>query len=62
MKIVVTALLNSVSAIFNVVIVMFLIFLMVSILGMSLLGDRMGYCQGVTNIYGINYNTVFIFF
>ena len=61
MKIVVSALLNSVTAIFNVVIVMFLIFLMIAILGMSLMGDRFGYCSGplVKSVYDINYDTVY---
>jgi len=31
---------------------------MVAILGMSLMGDRMGYCGGVANVYGINYDNV----
>lgn len=60
MKIVVSALLNSVGAIFNVVIVMFLIFLMIAILGMSLIGDRMGFCEGADNFYGVNYDMVHI--
>lgn len=62
MKIVVSALLNSVGAIINVVIVMLLIFLMIAILGMSLIGERMGFCSGVDNFYGINYDTVYLFF
>ena len=45
MKIVVIALLESVSAIFNVIIVVLLIWLMFAILGMSLLGGRLGYCN-----------------
>lgn len=61
MKIVVSALLNSVGAIFNVVIVMFLIFLMIAILGMSLMGDRFGFCAD-TEIYNINYDMVNYFY
>jgi hypothetical protein len=45
MKIVVIALLESVGAIFNVLIVVLLIWLMFAILGISLLGGRMGLCD-----------------
>jgi len=45
MKIVVTALLSSTGAISNVLIVLFLVYLMFSILGLSLLRNKMGYCD-----------------
>jgi hypothetical protein len=57
MKIVVKALLDSVGGIINVSIVVLLFFLMFSILGMSLMGSRMGYCN-VENPYGISETTV----
>jgi hypothetical protein len=53
MKVVVIALMESVGAIMNVLIVIFLIWLMFAILGMSLIGNRMGYCN-VDEYYGIN--------
>ena len=53
MKIVVIALLESVSAIFNVLIVVVLIWLMFAILGISLLGGRMGRCD-IDNFYDVN--------
>jgi hypothetical protein len=45
MKIVVNALLSSTSAIMNVVIVVFLVYLMFAILGMSFIRDKLGYCD-----------------
>ena len=45
MKVVVTALLSSTGAITNVLIVVFLIYLMFAILGMSLMQNRIGYCD-----------------
>lgn len=45
MKIVVNALLSSTSAILNVVIVVFLVYLMFAILGMSFIRDKLGYCD-----------------
>lgn len=56
MKIVVIALLESVGAIMNVLIVVVMIMLMFAILAISLIGGRMGYCD-VTNYYGINKDT-----
>lgn len=53
LKVVVIALFESVGAMFNVIIVVLLIWLMFAILGMSLLQNRMGYCD-VENYYGIN--------
>jgi hypothetical protein len=52
MKVVVIALFESVVAIFNVLIVVLLIWIMFAILGMSLLGGRMGYCD-VDNYFNI---------
>jgi len=55
MKVVVIALLESVGAIFNVLIVVVLIWLMFAILGISLLGGRLGYCDvGTNDYYGIS--------
>ena len=45
MKIVVTALLSSTGAITNVFIVVFLVYLMFAILGMSLMQGKLGYCD-----------------
>jgi hypothetical protein len=45
MKIVVNALLQSVGAIFNVLIIVFLLWLMFAILGNALFKDRMNYCN-----------------
>mmetsp|Transcript_23808 Transcript_23808/g.20742 ORF Transcript_23808/g.20742 Transcript_23808/m.20742 type:complete len:260 (+) Transcript_23808:400-1179(+) len=45
LKIVVIALLESLGGIFNVVIVVFLVWIMFAILGVSLLRGRMGYCD-----------------
>lgn len=53
MKVVVIALFESVGAIANVLVVVLLIWLMFAILGMSLIGGRMGYCD-VTYYYGIS--------
>ena len=53
MKIVVTALLSSTGAITNVLIVLFLVYLMFAILAMSLLQDKLGYCD-TPDYYGIN--------
>lgn len=53
MKIVVTALLSSGGAITNVFIVVFLIYLMFAILGMSLMQGKLGYCD-INDYYGLN--------
>jgi len=53
MKIVVTSLLSSTGAITNVLVVLFLVYLMFAILAMSLLQNKMGYCN-TNNYYGIN--------
>ena len=57
LKLVVTSLLESISAIFNVLIVLLLIWLMFAILAINLLGSKMGYCDGVDNIYGVSYDS-----
>lgn len=65
MKIVVTALMESVGAILNVLIVVVMIWLMFSILSMSLIGGRMGFCNianGKADHYGINKASVKINF
>ncbi len=57
MKMVVIALLESLGGMINVIIVVSLIWLMFGILGISLLGNRMGYCSipGVSSPnYGVN--------
>ena len=55
LKIVVTALLESVSAIINVLIVLLLIWLMFAILAINLLKDRFSYCNVPDgDYYGIN--------
>ena len=56
MKVVVVALLESVTAIFNVLIVVLLIWLMFAILGVSLLKGKLGYCDSpsLTSSYNIS--------
>ena len=56
LKIVVTSLLESVGAIFNVLIVLLLIWLMFAILAINLLKDKMSYCADVDDVYGIGYS------
>ena len=53
LKIVVTSLLESVGAIINVLIVLILIWLMFAILAINLLKEKMSYCEGVDDIYGV---------
>jgi hypothetical protein len=53
MKIVVNALLGSVSAIFNVAIVMLAVWIMFGILGISFMKHEMGYCSGIGRYYGV---------
>ena len=57
MKIVVNSLLNSVTSIINVIIVIFIVWLMFGVLGVSLLKDRMGFCE-IEEKYGVNKETV----
>lgn len=57
MKIVVTALLDSITSIFNTLIVIVLIWLMFAILGVSLLKEKMGFCD-VEDHYEIGRNEV----
>ncbi|EGR31326.1 hypothetical protein IMG5_112530 [Ichthyophthirius multifiliis] len=61
MKVVVIALFESVGAIFNVLIVVILIWFMFAILGISLIGQRLGYCdfEDKEKIYRVNYDQVF---
>lgn len=59
MKTVVIALLESLGGMINVIIVVALIFLMFAILGISLIGARMGYCN-VESYYGVRYYYIFI--
>ena len=54
MKIVVNALLGSVSAIFNVGIVIMMIWIMFAILAISFMKNEMGYCEGPRDYYGIS--------
>jgi len=59
LKIIVTALLESISAIINVLVVLLLIWLMFAILAINLMKDRFGYCEVVKPelYYGINKDT-----
>jgi hypothetical protein len=54
MKIVVNALLGSVSALLNVVIVIMMVWVMFAILGISFFGEKMNYCSGVGDYYNIS--------
>ena len=53
MKIVVTALLASTGAIANVLIVLFLVYLMFAILGISLMQEKAGFCD-IPNYYNVS--------
>lgn len=50
MKLVVTALLESVSGIFNVAIVVLLVWMMFAILGMNLMAGKLNYCYSKESI------------
>ena len=50
MKLVVTALLESVSGIFNVAIVVLLVWMMFAILGMNLMAGKLNYCNSTEDI------------
>lgn len=52
MKIIVNSLINSFTAILNVILVILFIWLIFGILGISILGEKMGYCSFETN-YGV---------
>lgn len=54
MKVVVNALLESISALFNVMIVIMMVWIMFAILAISFMGNKMNYCAGVANIYGVD--------
>ena len=58
MKIVVTALLGSITSIFNILIIILLIWLMFAILGMSLLKGKMGHCNIANEYYHISFTQV----
>ena len=45
---------ESLSPILNVIIVILLIWLMFGILGLNLMRGKLGYCDGTSNIYGVN--------
>jgi len=57
MKMVVSSLLDSITSIINVIIVIFIVWLIFGILGVSLLKDRMGFCE-IEEKYGVNKETV----
>lgn len=57
MKIVVTALLDSITSILNILMIILLSWLMFAILGMSLLKNQLGRC-GIEDYYHINYKKV----
>lgn len=57
MKIVVAALLDSITSILNVLVVILLSWLMFAILGMSLLKDKMGRCD-INDYYNVSYEQV----
>jgi len=57
MRLIVTALLESKTAIFNVLIVIVMIWLMFAILAVNIVGDKMGYCSGFAedeSYYGVS--------
>jgi hypothetical protein len=54
MKIVVNALMESVTAILNVSVVIGMIWIMFGILAISFLKDEMGYCDGIGGFYGVS--------
>ena len=55
---IVVALFQSMGPLINVLIFVILIFLIFAVMGMSLLGDKLGYCSNLTNYYNISYNQV----
>jgi len=61
MKIVVNSLLDSVTSIINVFIVILTVWLMFALLGISLLGGRMGHCD-IEEFYGVSKEMVIFFF
>lgn len=58
MKIVVIALLDSIKGLVNVFMFIICLWLMFALVGMSLLKDRAGSCQGLEEYYQINYTKV----
>ena len=54
MTMVVLALLSSIVPILNLVIFMFFIYLIFAIMGVTLMGNRMGWCSTMSPYYGIN--------
>lgn len=59
MRVVVMALIKSIGPLLNLIVFVFIIFLIFALVGINLLQNRMGYCSGVNNPYGINKETVF---
>ena len=53
MKVIVNALLGSVTALFNVVIVIMMVWVMFAILGISFFGNKMAHCEGIDDYYNI---------
>jgi hypothetical protein len=54
LRIIVNSLIDSISGIFSVIVVIFIIWLMFAILFMNLYGDMSYYCWGPDIYYGIN--------
>lgn len=55
MKIIITALVESMSGIFNILIIILLIFMMFGILGMNLLQGKLNYCNNSAQLLYGNY-------
>lgn len=61
LQIVVLALMDSFSSIISVFVVIFFIYLMFAIIGVSFLEGRLGYCAEIKEYYGINKEHVKIY-
>lgn len=58
MKLVVLALFQSIGPLLNVIILVFFIFLIFAIMGVTLMGDTFGYCSSLSKYYGVNKTNV----
>lgn len=58
MRIVVMALIKSIGPLLNLIVFVFIIFLIFALVGINLLQNRMGFCASLNNPYGINKETV----
>lgn len=62
MKLVVLALFQSIGPLLNVIVLVFFIFLIFGIMGITLMGGTFGYCASLSNYYGVNKSQVKILY